>query len=225
MNVFNVKKSHFSLAEMIFIGLMAALNMVVDIIASPAFKLIFTHIVAGILIMVPLNFLFLTLTKLLVDKPGTLTIYLVVFGVLSIPTSLFGGVAGPYKIVVGLAIGLLLDLAFWPKKIGIKIALGAILGSIFWWIATFTVWQAFNLPFVLAFSQMLNPAAPIYNGSINFSPFMQLPITGFGKDFFLFATFCGLLSAGPVLLACIFAHNLFKKIVPTAVYQRFKGLE
>ena len=140
------KKSLFTLTEMIFIGLMAGLNFVVDIIASPAFKLIFTHIMAGILIMVPLNFLFLTLTKLLVDKPGSLTIYLVIFGVLSIPTALFGGVAGPYKIVVGLVIGVLLDIAFFPKNVGIKIALGAVLGSAFWWIATFTVWQAFNLP-------------------------------------------------------------------------------
>lgn len=209
------KKKSFGLAQIIFVALMAAFNMVFDTVVSPSLIAIFTHVITGVLIMVPINFLFMSITKRMVDKFGTLTLYLAIFSTLAIPTSLFGGVAGAYKIVVGVAIGLLLDLAFLPKKPIIKLLTGSILGAIFWWVATYTVWQAFSLPFVTAFSNVVR------NSKIDITALVALPITGFGVEFYKFALVCGLLSAGPVLIACIIGFIIFEQVKKTATYQRF----
>jgi hypothetical protein len=208
-------KKRFGLAQIIFVALMAAFNMVFDTVVSPGIIAIFTHIITGIFIMVPINFLFMSITKRMVDKFGTLTLYLAIFATLAIPTSMFGGVAGAYKIIVGVAIGLLLDLAFLPKKPIIKLLTGGILGAIFWWVATYTVWQAFSLPFVTNFSKLMK------NSSIDITAFVTLPISGFGIEFYKFAVICGILSAGPVLIACILGFVLFERIKKTASYQRF----
>jgi ABC-type thiamin/hydroxymethylpyrimidine transport system permease subunit len=123
-------KYQLNLSEIIFIALMSAANVIIDLILSPGLKLLFTHLIAGIFIMVPINFLLMFLTKSIADKPGTLTMYLIIFGVLSIPTTMFGSVAGPYKILVGLIIGIGLDLVFLPKNMYLKLLFGTILGSI-----------------------------------------------------------------------------------------------
>lgn len=214
----NEKKKYFSLAQIIFVALMAAFNVVFDMVVSPSLIAIFTHVITGVLIMVPINFLFMSITKRVVEQFGSLTLYLAIFSTLAIPTSLFGGVAGVYKIVVGVAIGLLLDLAFLPKNLIVKLLTGSILGAIFWWIATYSVWQAFGLPFVTAFSNVVK------NSSIDISALVALPVTGFGWEFFKFALICGLLSAGPVLIACTIGFVIFERIKKTASYQRFLAL-
>lgn len=215
----------FSSAEIVFIALMSAANVGFDIIVSPGLILLFSHIIAGIFIMVPVNFLFMSITRLLVNKYGTLTFYLTIFGLISIPTTLFGGVAGPYKILVGLAIGIGLDALFLPKSPWLKIILGSIGGSIIWWVMTFTIWQAFNFPFVTAFSNLVNSTSSQFNGWIALSGFIHLPITKFGPDFFLFAVFCGLLSAVPVFMVSFAALGIYKRIEKTAVYLKFKDMQ
>jgi hypothetical protein len=219
------KAFRFTLPELILIALMSAANVGFDVIVSPALILIFSHIVTGMLIMVPVNFIFMVITKLMVKKYGSLTLYLVIFGLISIPTTLFGGQPGIYKVLIGLALGLLLDLCYVPEKIPVKLILGSILGSIVWWIITFSVWQGFGFVFVKGFSQMLNAAAPVYNGQINFNSFVTLPITGFGPDFFKFCVLCGLLSAGPVFIANLGAYFTYKKIARTTVFARFQQVQ
>ena len=197
------------LPEVIFISFMSGLNVGLDLLISIPLKIILGHIIAGIFIMVPINFILITFTKLIADKHGTITLYLFIFSLLSIPTSLFGGVAGIYKIFVGLLIGLMLDIAFIPKKTSIKLLFGAIIGSILWWISLFTIWQLFQLPFVTGFSSMLNSASENYAGSIDLSRIVNLPIVGFGADFYLFAVLCGLLSSVPCLIARYGGYSLF----------------
>jgi hypothetical protein len=213
-NKINQLKSRFGLAQIIFIALMAALNFVLDIVVSPGLKAVFTHVIAGIFLMVPINFLFLSLTKSMVRQFGTLTLYLTVFATMSIPTTMFGA-PGVYKILVGLAIGLCLDIVFLPKKPVLFIAIGGIGGAIAWWFATYSVWQAFGFPFVKAFSLLLK------TDPINLSGIVNLPITGFGVDFVIFTLLCGLMSAGPVLVAVVAGYGIFKQIEKTALYQRF----
>ncbi|MBY9005818.1 MAG: hypothetical protein KGD63_03585 [Candidatus Lokiarchaeota archaeon] len=221
----NKKRYEFTLPEIIFISLASITNFILDLVVSPILKLALTHIIAGLFIMVPLNFLILYLTRNVVDKYGTCTLYLTIFGLISIPTPLFGGIAGPYKILVGFCVGVLLDLVFFVKKNIPRIIFIGIIGSIIWWTITFSIWELFDLPFVTAFSNLLNATSPSFNGFIDFSKLLYLPISGFGIDFFVFSVLCGLLSSIPVMTSCIFGHYMFKKIESTAVYQRFQSIQ
>ena len=58
-----VRKHYFSIPELIFISFMATLNVLFDLFVSPVLILLLGHIIAGILIMVPLNFLFISGSK------------------------------------------------------------------------------------------------------------------------------------------------------------------
>ncbi len=219
------KEKNFRLPEVIFISLASITNFILDLLISPILKIILTHIIAGLFIMVPLNFLLLYLTRNIVDKKGTCTLYLTIFGLISIPSPLFGGVAGPYKILVGFCIGITLDLVFIIRKNILRIICIGIIGSIVWWIITFSIWELFNLPFVTAFSNLLNATNPNFSGFLDFSAILNLPINGFGIDFFIFSLLCGLVSSIPVILCCFFGFYIFKKIEPTAVYQRFQIIQ
>ncbi|MCK5342787.1 MAG: hypothetical protein KAR20_05255, partial [Candidatus Heimdallarchaeota archaeon] len=200
------------------------LNVGFSLILSPPLKILLGHIIAGIFIMVPVNFVFITFIKLLVGKFGVITLYMTIFSILTIPTTMFGGVAGIYKLIIGLIIGMSLDLAFLPKKIPIKLSLGTFLGAILWWICLFTVWQLFRLPFVTAFSNLVNSASVVFAGSLDLSPFLSLPITSFSPDFFLFALICGGLSGIPCLLASLGGLGLFRAISRTSIYDKFQQM-
>jgi hypothetical protein len=212
----HVKSSYFTIAQIIFIALMSGANVVLSLLVSPIFKALFTHVIAGVFIMVPINFIFFVITKNLVNKFGTLGLYFLIYGVLAIPTPLFGGVAGVYKVVVGVAIGLVLDVLFLPKNKIVRMITVAFGGSLFWWTVVYSIWQLFDLPFVTAFSNLMN-------GTFDLSAIITIPITGFGVDFFLFAFICGLFSAGPDFIATILADMTSNKIKKTAVYSRFQG--
>ncbi len=212
------EKFKINLPEIILIGLMCAMNVIFDLVVSPPLKTLLGHIIAGIFIMVPINFIFITFTKLMVDKYETITIYLTIFGILSIPTAMFGGVAGVYKIVVGFMIGFFLDLALSFDKKSIKIIFGSIIGSIFWWMLLFIIWQAFQLPFVTAFSNL-------FNSTIDISGIVTIPIIGFGGPFFLFAIICGFISAIPCILGSLIGYYLFISIKKTAIYEKFINMQ
>ncbi len=221
----NTKKFQLSLPEIILVALMSAFNVGFDLLISPPLKILFGHIIAGIFIMVPINFIFIAFTKLMVNKHGTITIYLIIFGILSIPTTMFGATPGAYKILIGAVIGIGLDVVFsFPNKIG-KIIIGGILGSVIWWIALFSIWQLFQFPFVTGFSNLLNSASAIYAGSIDLSTIIQLPITGFGGPFFAFATLCGLFSAIPCVIGGFLGYGMFKTIEKTALYEKFHNMQ
>ncbi|NMC07426.1 MAG: hypothetical protein GYA24_19580 [Candidatus Lokiarchaeota archaeon] len=216
----------FSLHEAIFLGIMASLNVVVDLLASTILKFFLPHAIAGIFVMVPVNFMLMSIARLVVDKAGTLAIYLTTFGVLSIPTPLFGGIAGPYKIVVGLAIGLLLDATLvgkWAMKA--RLVMFGLVGAVAWWVATYTIWQLFGLPFVTAFSNMFNAASASFNGAISLSGIFHLPITGFGVDFLAFAAICGLFSAGPVLIGILAGYKVFLVMQASPQLARFRNMK
>lgn len=164
----------------------------------------------------------------MVKKYGSLTLYLIIFGLLAIPTTLFGGQPGIYKVLIGFALGLLLDLVYIPTKIPAKLVIGSVLGAIIWWIITFSVWQAFGGALALqvtGFSNMLNAASPKYNGIINLNTMVSLPITTFGGNFILFCIYCGLLSAGPVLFANIASYFIYTRISKTSVFARFQQVQ
>jgi hypothetical protein len=213
-----------SLHEVIFVALLSALNVGFSLILSPPLKILMGHVIAGIFFMVPINFVFITFLKLLINKFGVITLYLTMFSILTIPTTMFGGVAGIYKIIIGFVIGISLDIAFLPKKYPLKLFFGAFIGAVVWWICLFTVWELFQLPFVTAFSNLLNSASTIFAGSLDLSAILSLPITSFSLDFFLFALICGGLSGMPCLLASLGGLGLYRAISKTSIYDKFQQM-
>ncbi len=203
---------------------MVAANIGFDLLVSPAFIALTTHIVAGMLIMVPINFIFIGLVKFSVDKFGSLTMYMTLFGVIASPLTFWGSTPGIWKIGLGFIIGLLLDGVFLMNlNKYIQIFIAGIIGSIIWWLPTFIIWQLLGLPNVTGFSSMLNHASPNFNGAIDFSGLLNLPITKMGWDLVWFGIMCGLLSAGPVIIALYVSYGFFKRIEKTAVYKRFSA--
>ncbi len=225
-------KFSFTLSGVIFVALMSGLNVGIDLLLSSPLKAIFPHVIVGMFLMVPLDLVFIGLSKFVVKKHWTSTLFLFVFSALSIPTTMFGAVPGIYKLVVGLAIGILLDIAFLPRKNYLKILIGGIIGSIFWWLALFTVWQLLYPPnevnMVFAFSNMLNGASPLYaakNGVIDLSGFVTLPITALGFEFLKFCLIIGLLSAIPCIIGVLAGYGLYKSIEKTAIYEKFEMMQ
>jgi hypothetical protein len=200
---------------MVFITLMAALNVGFDLLLSPVLILLLGHIVAGIFIMVPINFMFISLTKHLVDKIGALIMYMIVFSAMAIPTTFYGGTPGVYKLLAGLLVGLLLDVAYIVKKpVIVKIIMGGLIGSIGWWLGTFLVWTGLGFPFITGMSNL-------FNSLIDLSSVMSLPITGINGDFFLFVLLCGVFSAFQCILLTFLTYPIAKAIKKTAIYTRF----
>ena len=174
------------------------------------------------------NYLFISLTRFSVKKCGTSTIYMIVFGAISTPLPFWGGMAGIFKLFLGLIIGLFLDCAFLVKKMTLKIIFGAILGGIIWWVPTFIIWQLWNLPIVEAMSSMLKAGTPQFtagNGWIDLSGILNLPITEFNLELIKFSLICGLISSIPILIAIFIGYRLFLEIKKTSIYERFTNYQ
>ncbi len=205
----------FSLPELIFISFMAALNVGFDLLFSPVLILLLGHIIAGILIMVPVNFIFISLTKHLVDKIGSITIYMIIFSAIAIPTTFYGATPGIYKILSGLLVGILLDLSYIIKQPKwLKITIGGIIGAICWWLGTFLIWQLFGFPYITGMSNLVNQF-------IELTKIMSIPITKINGDFFLFVLICGSLSAIQCLIVTIVTYPIAQTIKKTAIYDKF----
>jgi hypothetical protein len=224
------KYFHSTLPEIIFISLMAGLNVGLNLIISPPLKVILPHVIIGMFLMVPFDLVFIALCKFTIKKPWTSTFYLLIFSILAIPTTMFGAVPGIYKIAVGLFIGILLDIAFLPKNDYLKIITGGILGSIFWWLALFTVWQLLyprEINMVFIFSNLLNGDFLNFNevnGFLDLSLIVELPITGFGVNFLKFSLLVGLISSIPCILGIFGGYGLFISIKKTSIFEKFQAM-
>ena len=224
------KDFHNTLPEIIFISLMAGLNVGLNLIISPPLKVILPHVIIGMFLMVPFDLVFIALCKFTIKKPWTSTFYLLIFSILAIPTTMFGAVPGIYKIAIGFFIGILLDIAFLPKNDYIKIITGGFLGSIFWWLALFTVWQLLypkEINMVFIFSNLLNGDFVNFhelNGFLDLSKMIQLPITGFGVEFLKFSLLVGIISCLPCILGIFGGYGLFNSIKKTSIFEKFQTI-
>jgi hypothetical protein len=102
---------------------------------------------------------------------------------------------------------------------------GGLIGSLFWWIGLFTVWQLFQLPFVTGFSTLLMGGHENYAGFVDLSNVVNLPITGFSGDFFLFGTLVGLISAIPCVIGIAGGYGLYRAVRNTAIYDKFEAMQ
>jgi hypothetical protein len=213
------RKYHFSIPELIFVSFMAALNVIFDLFLSPVLIMLLGHIIAGILIMVPLNFVFISLTKQLIDKFGTLLLYMAVFSAISVPTTFYGATPGLYKLLVGVVVGLLLDCMFAIKKpVFLKIVIGGIFGAILWWMGSFLIWTLLKFPYITGMSNLVN-------NFIDISRLISIPITSINGDFMLFCLVCGLLSSIPCIVLMLTSYPLVLALKKTAIYGKFTSIK
>lgn len=118
-------KKKFSTKALTFLGMMGALMFVLSFVfggllntvtGNPAASGFITQIIQGVIIAV----VFSTLPRF-----WTVTIIYVIYGVLSIPTNMWGGLPGPYKVVMSLLLGLIFDVMFRLfkyRKVGLFVA-------------------------------------------------------------------------------------------------------
>ena len=140
---------------------------------------------------------------------------MLVFSTLAIPTTFYGATPGVYKLLVGLVVGVLLDLGYSIKKPAVlKIIIGGLFGPILWWVGTFLLWTAFGFPFVTGMSNFLNQF-------IELTGFISIPITDVNGDFFLFTLLCGVLSSIQCISMTAITYPIAQTIKKTAIFHKF----
>jgi len=134
----------------------AALNFAISLTVAPTINLIIPHVFTGALLMVPLNLL-LSYTVWATTRKPTYTLYFVTYGLLTMPTTVWGSTPGVFKPLMGAAIGLTLDLTATRLKPGTRTANLAMapIFSLVWWMWTGAIWSLAGLPIVNIFQNML----------------------------------------------------------------------
>jgi hypothetical protein len=133
----------------------AALNFAVSLTVAPTLNMLIPQIFTGPLLMVPLNLL-LSYTVWATTRKPTFTLYFVTYGLLTMPTTVWGATPGVFKPLMGAAIGLTLDLTATRLKPGTRtanIAMAAIF-SLVWWAWTGAIWSIAGLPIIKTFQSM-----------------------------------------------------------------------
>jgi hypothetical protein len=142
--------------ELSLTSIIATVNIAASIYVAPLLSILIPKVFVGAFIMVPLN-LFLSSLVWRITGKKIFTVYFVVFGLLAMPTTLWGSTPGFFKPLMGAAIGVSLDLvAGWlrtEKERG-KYVL-ALVFPIIWWTLTGLTWAMVGLPIVHLFQAML----------------------------------------------------------------------
>ena len=105
----------FKTKELVFIALMGALSFILAISLGTLLTVITgIPLMGGMILNWLIAYLFI-LTALVVKKFGVVTLTLFIYSVLSIPTNNFGP-PGIYKLIIGISLGLLLDIILYSGK-------------------------------------------------------------------------------------------------------------
>ena len=119
-------------------------------------SIIIPKVFLGAFIMVPLN-LCLSGFVWATTKKKIFTIYFVIYGLLAMPTTIWGSTPGIFKPLLGAAIGISLDLITgWlkPEEKKAKYIVGVIFPLV-WWALTGITWAVVGLPIVRIFQAMI----------------------------------------------------------------------
>ena len=140
-------------------------------------SIIIPKVFLGAFIMVPLN-LCLSSFVWATTKKQMFTIYFVIYGLLAMPTTIWGSTPGVFKPLLGAAIGVSLDLITgWLKPEETKKYIVGVIFPLIWWALTGITWAVVGLPIVQIFQAML--------GSVPaFKPITQM---GFAMTFITIA--------------------------------------
>jgi len=133
----------FSIPELVIISLVASLNFTVFLIFEP---LLTSMGIPPFPILIPVAMMWMV-CYLLIEKRGTFTIGYVLFGLMATPTVIWGPFPGPYKIIIALIAGVIIDIVMHfakrlkPKFKGI---LYGVNGLIMTPLMTFTMFLLFK---------------------------------------------------------------------------------
>jgi len=119
-------------------------------------KLIIPHVFLGVFLMVPLD-LFLAYTVWAITRKRIFSLYFLVYGLLTMPTTIWGNTPGIFKPLLGIVIGLCLDLIAFrlqPDSRMVKTVM-AVLFPVVYWSLTGAMWVLAGLPIVTIFQGML----------------------------------------------------------------------
>jgi hypothetical protein len=200
---------HFRPFDLALTSILATVNFILSVTLAPALKLVVPHAFLGAFIMVPLD-LFVSYICWEVTHKNIFCLYFFIYGLLTIPTTIWGSTPGIFKPILGIAIGLALDgltLRLNPQT-KITRLMFAVIFPIIYWSLTATVWTIAGLPIVQIFQKMMM-SAPILNSIIP---------SGFVSTF----TVLTLLTIPSSIVAvniAVSTSKRVKKIVPIAVRQ------
>jgi len=137
-------------------SIMAAGNFAVSLYVAPLLTLVIPKVFVGALLMTPLN-LFLAYVVWAMTRKRIFSLYFLIYGLLTMPTTVWGSTPGIFKPLLGMAIGLSLDLLalkLQPLTKAAKFTM-AIVFPVIWWSLTGGMWMLAGLPIVQIFQAML----------------------------------------------------------------------
>lgn len=137
-------------------SIMAAGNFAISLYVAPVLTLLIPKVFVGALLMTPLN-LFLAYIVWAITRKRIFSLYFLTYGLLTIPTTIWGNTPGIFKPLLGIAIGLSLDLLALKLNPYKKVArlVMALLFPVVWWGLTGGMWELAGLPIVQIFQTML----------------------------------------------------------------------
>ena len=142
--------------DLALVSIMAAGNFAISLYVTPVLTLLVPKVFVGAMIMTPLN-LFLSYTTWLLTRKRIFTMYFFVYGLLTMPTIVWGNAPGLFKPILGVAIGLSLDVLvtkLQPQN-GFSKLIVAVVFPMIWWSLTGLMWLTAGLPVVQLFRGML----------------------------------------------------------------------
>jgi len=150
------QKVGFRTFDLSLTSIMAAGNFAVSLYVAPALTFVIPKVFVGALLMTPLN-LFLVYVVWAVTRRRNFGLYFFIYGLLAMPTTIWGNTPGIFKPLLGIAIGLSLDLVASKLQPHTKTAefTMAIVFPVVWWGLTGAVWMLAGLPIVQMFQTML----------------------------------------------------------------------
>jgi hypothetical protein len=152
--------------DLALIATMSAMNFVISIVIAPALKVIIPQVFLGAFLMVPLD-IFLAYLVWAVSRKSVFTLYFFIYGLLTAPTAIWGNMPGLFKPLLGIAIGLSLDLLtlrFNPLSRISRYLMGTLFPIVYWFWTAF-VWMVAGLPIVQLFQVMIS-STPILNSIV-----------------------------------------------------------
>lgn len=142
--------------DLALVSIMAAGNFAISLYVAPALTLLIPKVFVGALIMTPLN-IFLSYVTWAITNKRIFTMYFFVYGLLTMPTTVWGNAPGLFKPILGVMIGLSLDMLaakLQPESRFSKYAV-AVLFPVIWWSLTGLMWLMAGLPVIQLFQGML----------------------------------------------------------------------
>ena len=146
-----LKKNTFTTVEILFMASMIGLDFAYGIIVGPLLSA--TGVMEFIRLDMIIPIMMMLITRLVVDRFGTLIIYEFVWVVLAIlarPSSF--GLPGFFKLFPALAYGLILDscMQLFPRRVYPRILIAGVIGGVVNQFALFGIRMLFGLPWSAA---------------------------------------------------------------------------